>query len=80
MYTKIRRVGPKINRRNLAVLFWLDYFPVVRSIPLPRRFFSSKIILNTEAKYSYMIEILIFIFGKIQLKLKIISYFPILQY
>ena len=51
-------------------------FPVVRSIPLS----SSKIILNTEAKLAVTKSVKIFIFGKIKLKLKIISYFLILQY
>ena len=58
--TKIRgvHVGPKINRRNLLYSFyWItgisslfDQFPCLGD------FFSSKNILNTEAKYSYNID------------------------
>ena len=53
---KIPGVGPQNKPSKSAELFWLNYFPVVRPIPLSRRFFSSKIILNTEAKYSDMID------------------------
>ena len=55
-YTKIPEVGPQINRQNLLYSFgWIisllfDQFPYLAD------FFSSKIILNTEAKYRYMID------------------------
>ena len=55
-YTKIHGVGPQNKPSKSAVLFWLDYFPVDRLIPLSRDFFASKNILNTEAKYSYIID------------------------
>ena len=71
---------PQDKSSKSAALFWLDYFSVVRSIPLSKRFFSSKIILNTESKLAVTKSVKIFIFGKIKLKLKIISYFLILQY
>ena len=48
--------APRIKPSKSAVLFWLDYFPVVWPVPLSWSFFSNKIILNTEAKYSYMID------------------------
>ena len=36
--------GYALNKTSKsAALFWLDYFPVVRSIPLSRRFFEAKL-------------------------------------
>ena len=37
--TDIPGVGPQNKPSKSAVLFWLDYFPVVQPIPLSRRFF-----------------------------------------
>ena len=78
------RGRPQSKPSKSAVLFWLD-FPRCSTNSLVKEIFFKQNYFETEAKYSYMIDAvtkskLIFIFGKINLKLKNISYFPILQY
>ena len=73
------------QHRNLLYSFGWIISPLFDQFPLSRICFSSITILNTGAKYSYLIDAvtkskLIFIFGKIKSKLKNVSYLPILQY
>ena len=70
---------PQNKSSKSAALFWLDFSPLFDQFPYLGDFFQQNY-LNTEAKLAVTKSVKIFIFGKIKIKLKIISYFLILQY